>query len=465
MNIKAYYSDSVESAIRQARVELGDDAILLDSKKSGPSERHLGLYEVRFVLSDAGTGEPATGGAPHGGRLRERRLSQPPSEVERVFRRAVWAGPVRPAPVRAPGPALAGREQAPAASHAAHAQPLERGELPAASSSASAAPAGGGFSPTAAPGGLGELSRGIEEIRRMLYSHTQTCYLPAGELLAQPLLARLYQELAANEVSPELAAQLVAGLTPAAEHGASRADLERDLLEKLAALVPVEPEVGTSHRGAPQIVALVGPTGAGKTTTLAKLAVRMGLERSRQVHLLSADNQRVGALHQIETYAEIFGVGCTALDGGAELGAVLDELCRGSTKTPRAGPAAHGAPDLVLIDTPGYGGGELAGAAGLAGFLRASEGIDTHLVLSASTKPRDLRRSIEEYSVFGPRKLLFTKLDETQTFGPLLQEAVRTGWPLSFLGVGQRIPEDLVAAGKAAVAKLVWTGKLPAGGL
>ena len=383
MNIKAYHSDSVESAIRQARLELGEDAVLLDSRKTSLDERHLGVYEVRFGTESKGS--PA---------------APPTVQTERR-------------PAQAPEPARAETAN------------------------------------------IAGLSREIEEIRRMLFSYTQTCYLPTGQFLSQPSLARIYQDLTVNEVDAELAAQLVAGLTAAAERGATHAELEQQLAATLKSIIPAPSEIGRSgpeaDSGKPRVVALVGPAGAGKTTTLAKIAVQFGLQRGRDVHLLSTDTSRVGAIGQLQLYGEILGAEWTAVDGANDLASALDSFGK---KGPRA-------PELILIDTPGYGFSELERSRELARFLSSQPEIDVHLVLSACTKTRDLRLAIEKHRPFGPRKLLFTKLDETLSFGPLLNETLRTRWPISLLGTGQSVPEDLIPATRDMLADLVLRRELP----
>jgi flagellar biosynthesis protein FlhF len=220
------------------------------------------------------------------------------------------------------------------------------------------------------------------------------------------------------------------------ERGAAPPELEREMAGQIGALLEVAGEVG-------RIVALVGPPGAGKTTTLAKMAVQYGVGRGLSTCLLTTDNYRVAAASQLETFASILGVEVTAVQEIRQLEQVLAGFRRGG-------------PDLVLIDTPGHGFQELEQHGGeLAPFLRSHEDIDVHLVLSASTKPRDLRRIVDRYLDFGPRKLLFTKLDETLSLGPLLNEAVRRRLPLSFLSAGQRIPEDLRPATREELADLI----------
>ena len=101
--------------------------------------------------------------------------------------------------------------------------------------------------------------------------------------------------------------------------------------------------------------------------------------------------------------------------------------------------------DLILIDTPGFGPADMEADCGLAQFLSSRGDIDTQLVLSSSVKAADVTRMVDRFEIFRPQRLLFTRLDETESLGPILNEAARTGKPLSFFANGQRIPEDLEA--------------------
>jgi flagellar biosynthesis protein FlhF len=349
MKTQTYHCDSVEAAIRRARAELGEEAMLLDSRKLPPEERHLGAYEVRF--------------------------------------------------------ALAGKE-APAAT------------------------------------GIDDLSRGLDEIRRLLQTLTKGYQPSAARAGPPPPLAEWYQDLIGAEVEPEIAAELVAGLVPLMERGAAPPELEREVTDLIGALLEVSGDIGRPG-SQPRLVALVGPPGVGKTTTLAKMAVQYGLGCGLSTCLVTTDNYRVAAAGQLQTFASILGVEVTAVQETRELEQILTGFRRGG-------------PGLVLIDTPGHGFQELDQYGGeLAPFLRSREDIDVHLVVSASTKSRDLQRIVDRYLDFGPRKLLFTKLDETLSLGPLLNEAVRTRLPISFLSAGQRIPEDLRPATREALAELI----------
>jgi len=99
--------------------------------------------------------------------------------------------------------------------------------------------------------------------------------------------------------------------------------------------------------------------------------------------------------------------------------------------------------ELILIDTPGLGPADMEADCGLAHFLSSRSDIDTQLVLSSSTKSADVTRMVDRFEIFRPQRLLFTRLDETESLGPIFNEASRTAKPLSFFANGQRIPEDL----------------------
>ncbi len=291
---------------------------------------------------------------------------------------------------------------------------------------------------------VADLKRELEGMRRAL---TRSAFAPSEWLAASPGLTEFYAALTANEVTPELAREIVQGAAGRMGiEGARRQEggrLDRAVVEEIESRIAAEPHLGRAE-GRPRIAALVGPPGCGKTTTLAKLAVNYGLAARRPVLLLSLDNYRVAAAEQLRSYAAIMGVGFQALDTVAALAQALGE---GRGK------------DLILIDTPGLAFEDMDHGLPLARYLAGRGDIDTHLVLSSSMKPADLSRVVDSFEAFQPRRLIFTRLDETSSFGPIFNEAARTGKPLSFFGCGQRIPEDLETASKARVSEMVLTGR------
>ncbi|MBZ5723578.1 MAG: flagellar biosynthesis protein FlhF [Acidobacteriia bacterium] len=295
---------------------------------------------------------------------------------------------------------------------------------------------------------VAELKKELEGMRRAL---TQTVLAPSRWAGASPDATDAYGLLTASGIGPELAQEIVhgaesrainPGMPPAQAAGGDAAVFERALLQELESRFTVQPSLGKSESH-PAIVALVGPPGAGKTTTLVKLAVNYGLAGRRPVMLLSMDTYRIAAAEQLRSYAAILGVGFQVLETPTALAQAIEEN-RGK--------------ELIFIDTPGLGHGDMDHGSSLAQFLSTRSDIDTQLVLPASMKPADLSRVVESFERFRPQRLLFTKLDETSSFGPLFNEAVRTGKPLSFFTTGQRIPEDLEAASRSRLVALVLDG-------
>jgi flagellar biosynthesis protein FlhF len=297
---------------------------------------------------------------------------------------------------------------------------------------------------------IAEMKRELESMRSAL---RRSVYAPPVRHGVSHRFADAYAGLAAAEVSPDLAREIVEAAEarlqtarPAPGHlplrvQAPPADgaFEQALVQEIEARVHCEPGLGRGE-AAPHIAALVGPPGAGKTTTLVKLAVNYGLVSRRPILLLSLDTYRVAAADQLRSYAAILGVGFQIVETVSALAQTIEEN-RGK--------------ELILIDTPGLGAAEMDDAMGLARFLSSRTDIDTQLVLSASMRASDLARTVDAFGQFHPQRLLFTKLDETGTYGPILNEGVRTGKHLSFFTSGQRIPEDLEAATSARLIGLL----------
>jgi flagellar biosynthesis protein FlhF len=273
---------------------------------------------------------------------------------------------------------------------------------------------------------LAEMKRDLDIVRRNI---AQSSFAPSAGMPSE--MSDAFSRLTASDLPAELARDIVHA---AAARGAGMDGLHKELESRFT----VEPQLGCD-RGT-KIAALVGPPGAGKTTTLVKLAVNYGLAARRSTILLSMDTYRIAAADQLREYAAILGVPFQIAETPAALAQAIEE---------------HRSKQLILIDTPGLGWGDMDAAIHNAQFLSTRPDIDIHLVLPASMKPGDLARTASAFDIFRPKRLLFTRLDETGSFGPLLGEAVRSGRPLSFFTTGQRIPEDMETAGRGRLVELV----------
>ncbi|MEA3466155.1 MAG: flagellar biosynthesis protein FlhF [Thermodesulfobacteriota bacterium] len=187
-------------------------------------------------------------------------------------------------------------------------------------------------------------------------------------------------------------------------------------------------------------LALIGPTGVGKTTTIAKLAAAFLLSGGKRVAMITIDTYRIAAVEQLKVYGEIMNVPVEVVMTAEQLRGVL---------------ARHDNKDLILIDTAGRSPKDEVSLDELQQFLDVDSEIEPHLVLSATTRERDLYETYRRFSMLGPKSLLMTKLDECEGLGVLLNIHLRNNCPLSYLANGQKVPEDLVQANAELVSALV----------
>ena len=271
--------------------------------------------------------------------------------------------------------------------------------------------------------------RAAEIVRELTAGRRPSLFESAPETTDSPLLDRL-RDLDFAE--------------PAARHYAGRFADDFDDAGLLAALADDLPCRGgiAEDPDARCIAAFVGPTGVGKTTTLAKLAARLSLRQGRSVGLVTADTYRIGAVEQLATYARILRVPLEVAGSPGELPAALGRLdgC-----------------DAILIDTAGRAPRDDEHLSELAALLshETADGtpIEAHLVLPVSAGPRALARAAGRYGRLGPVSTVLTKLDEAEGIGAAV-ELLRTAppAPVSLVGTGQDVPDDLAAADPAALA-------------
>jgi len=374
MRIKSYFAKSVDQAMAQAREELGDEAMLLNTRKAPADHPSAMNYEVIFGVVNEGV-------------------------VEAVASKSA-------VPASVPVPKVERKVESPA---------------PQVHS-------------------LEELHQQIDEIRTLLLRSSQ------AQLTMQravPELADVYAHLMSADIEPALAKDIIDRLeatlaTDAFSTGTGnagnrwkpqRADwgrLEAFLRVELENRVGLAPRLGVDENPA---VVLVGPRGAGKTTSLAKLAVlRERFANNRPARLLSLDMSRPAAHVQLQAVATANNIAFEEVPAAYLLPGLIAETRQKET---------------VFIDTPGYSGADFKAAEAAAAAFAECPQLDVHLVIPGYMKARDLRLCIERYAPFRPTKLLVTKLDETQSFGSIFSEAARAGLKLSFVAHGPGIPNDI----------------------
>jgi flagellar biosynthesis protein FlhF len=276
------------------------------------------------------------------------------------------------------------------------------------------------------------LRRAVEEARREIQRASERS-AAALELHFAPGPAALHARLLERGVEDYLAEELIRRAMPGTRDEEALEAKVRGLLERRlhAGRAPWAP-------GERRVLALVGPTGVGKTTTIAKIAARAVLDSRLRVALVTVDTYRIAGADQLARYAELLGVPCLVAGDRRELAAALDRV---------------GGADLVLVDTAGRSDPETV--ARQAELVRTIPGVELGLVLSAATGWRELAGVANRYKDLAPEHLVFSKIDEAVGPGGVLSAVVRLNRPVVCIADGQRVPEDLHEATGKALVELV----------
>jgi len=177
-----------------------------------------------------------------------------------------------------------------------------------------------------------------------------------------------------------------------------------------------------------KIVAFFGPTGVGKTTTIAKLAAKFAIQDGYQIALITADTYRISAVEQLKTYSDIMGIPIHVVYAADELKAVLD---------------SNQDKQLILIDTAGRSPHNDEQLDELTKLLHIDDVIEKYLVLSATTKYKDALDIVKKFSICIPHKVIFTKIDETRNIGTIVNLLYQFPLSLSYVTNGQNVPDDI----------------------
>ncbi len=451
MGVRTYQAYSISEALDAAKRDLGADAVVLETR-TFTRGGFLGLGRRPVIELTASSAERAGPPRP-AARAREayRRGGTGSQDRDRVRGLAAALAAVRerrrsdeaPPVAAAPEPPPRREERRADGTVPAVAAPAERVARRFTLTPADA-PASAAAWPPAPPADAPAMREELAAIRELVERALAGTRAPSAVPALPPRLGLLHGRLLEQGLAPDLADRVARAVRQELPVSAldDAAAVREAVLHRLASLVPAaEPaEPRRSPHGRPWSIALVGPTGVGKTTTLAKLAASFKLRRRLRVGLLTCDTYRIAAVDQLRTYANIIGVPLEVALSPAEMAQASQALddC-----------------DVVLIDTAGRAPDDGGRLAELRRCLDAAAPDEVHLVLSGTASEPVLMREAEAFSRVRADRLLVTKLDETVSFGTLINIMQKVGRRLSFVTTGQEVPDHIEVGRPRRLAELV----------
>ncbi len=443
VKLQTFTAESMPAALAMVKRKLGPGAVILHTRtyrRGGV----LGFGARQFVEITAGVG-PTVGHPGHPGRPGSpaRPAPRPPQPARPVPPSSAIVTPTAGDLIRrtyaAAQAELRSRQPQPVQSIA---QPIIQ-PAPAAAHHAAA--------PRTTPAAVtplphDQLAVELAEVKRMVSRVMQQQAAPDAAELPQALFDH-YRALLEQEVAEELAGEIVASVRRAlsedklADPAAVRAAVRRELVRLIpAADKPAEPAADKTTEGRPRTIALIGPTGVGKTTTVAKLAAQFKLREKKRVGLVTLDTYRIAAVEQLRTYARIIGIPLKVADDVPSLRQALRELndC-----------------DVILIDTAGRSQRDDDRLDQLRRLLDAAEPHEVHLVLASTCTRSVINQAIEKFAAVRADKIILTKLDEAVSFGVVLNVARKVDKQFSYVTTGQEVPHDIEAMQADRLAALL----------
>ena len=408
VKIKRYMAPSMRAALDQVRAEQGEDAVILSSRR---------VKEGIEVIAAVDYDEALMAGAARQYSISLAAAAPPEPPALRPEAQAPrQAAPVRAAAQRPAAAAPSAQPSSPAVQRTA---PQGRPTAPVPAAVVRPSPAA-----DETRRGFASMQREIKDLRRLLES--ELAHISWNDKrLREPLRARVLEDLSSMDIAPDVAARL-ATLAPRRTNVGDASNIPMALLLKA---LPVVDKLSTVNPG---VFALVGPTGAGKTTTIAKLAARWTMRHgSQDLALVSTDAYRIGAREQLMTYARILGASVHSANSGQELARVLEGL-----KSKK----------LVLIDTAGMGPRDVRLSEQLAALAQGAKGAEFLLALPAQGEGLALEEIIRAFAQVKPTACIITKLDEAASLGAVISTTLRHKLKIAYLCNGQRVPEDVHAA-------------------
>ncbi len=297
-----------------------------------------------------------------------------------------------------------------------------------------------------APGGGREVAALGVEVAAMRVQMEEMCrrLSARGRPDVCPELLDVYVQLVENEVAEGLAKSLVERVQRdlAGSAGRDRGTVLKHLMGLMSEVITTAGPI-RMRRGRATTVAMIGPTGVGKTTTVAKLAARFALLEGKRVALVTTDTYRLAAVDQLYRYGELMRLPVREVSSPAKVRSVLDELRD---------------LDLILIDSAGRSQRDDIKMNDLRLFLEAARPDETHLVLSCTSSYGHMSAAIEKFAQFNVDRVLFTKIDEAASCGLLLNVLLKLRKSLSYVTTGQSVPDDIEVGDARKLARMIVGG-------
>jgi len=257
-----------------------------------------------------------------------------------------------------------------------------------------------------------------------------------------PIMQQFYERLIGAQVAREIADDLVRRVqSELDDHERTQPEVVRKKLAQcIEAMLPITPPPAPRTTAQPTIMALVGPTGSGKTTTIAKLAANYQLRDRYKVGLITLDTYRVAAIEQLRTYAEVIAVPLHVVRTPEAMGEALSAMVKC---------------DVILIDTNGVSPHDRDRLMELKRLLDAAKPAEVHLVLAGTSHEAALRTMLDRFAPLGVNRIICTKLDEAVGFGVVLTCLQDARARLSYVTTGPRVPEDIRAGSEVCLAEMI----------
>ena len=305
----------------------------------------------------------------------------------------------------------------------------------------------------------GELERRLENLSSILektFSTEEVKKEEPAEKLEQTtvvtnpesfhFIKMLYRTMLENDVNEIYVNQIMDEAEKVLHNGSSVDYILSNVYQKMI-LKLGQPKTIQLEGKKPKVVFVIGPTGVGKTTTIAKIASKYKVDKGRKVAFLTADTYRIAATEQLRVYANILDAPMSIIYSADEMNAAIDRVKEY---------------DLVFVDTAGFShknDSQCEDMKKLIGGLSEDYEKEVYLVISATTKYRDLLEIADIYKEIADYKLIFTKLDETTTYGNILNIRMYSGAPLSYMTEGQNVPDDLSEFDTQKIVKQLLGGR------